>query len=148
VHVDDLLICGERKEAQELYARLGESLKLREEGRLMAEGDMLNFLGRQITATATGYRYESPRVVVEALLAQLGMAEAKSVVTPAVRENKEEQFEQLSAQQAAEYRAALGKELYIGHDHVLIQYAAGVAARRCAAPLFERCDECIVSRGS
>ena len=84
-----------------------------------------------------GYVYDSGSATVKHLWAQLGLEQAKLVQTPATKSTTRDEVQPLTGEEHTEYRSALGKELYIGHDHPIIQFAASQAARSCAAPTRE-----------
>ena len=134
VHVDDILMTGQMDEIEKIFADLRAAMKLREEGRLERPGDKGQFLGRRLHMTEKGYDYESGTATVRTLWAQLGLEKAKQVDSPATKSMTSDEQTPLTEEEYIQYRSALGKELYIGHDHPVIQFATGQAARCCAAP--------------
>ena len=98
------------------------------------EKQSVRVLNRIITKTADGYNYEADpkhaRIVVE----ELGIADAKPAVSPAVKEENAEDDEHEETVNATLYRLICARLNYLSLDRPDIQYATKEASRRMSCP--------------
>ena len=138
VHVDDFLVSGPPKIVDDLLDALKKAkIKIREEGRLRAEGDSFKCLGRCVIQTSEGYATSGKEALVEKLVKDLGVEAAKAVDTPCVRlaaEDLELAKELLPEEEWKIVRGQIGVVLYLSHDRIDIQFAAKQLARDLSKP--------------
>ena len=84
-----------------------------------------------------GITYEADPRHVELIIEQLGLQEAKGVLTPGMREEgrtKEEHIERLNQKETTRYRAVIARCNYLAPDRPDIAYAVKELARAMASP--------------
>jgi hypothetical protein len=98
-------------------------------------------LNRIVRRTANGFEYEADPRHAEIALAQMGMEDCKSVSSPGLMDNVNEQKsdqrdpdEELGGKEATKYRAIAARLNYLSQDRPDIQYAAKEISRDMSKP--------------
>ena len=134
VHVDDIIVSGECSDVNKIFALLRDKLLLKEQPSLMREGETTVMLGRTIRRCNGGrFTIEGDCKLIDLSVDELGLANAKSVVTPSTAESTEEGVP-LEAKDHEAYRRHVGRLLYISADRVDVQFVAKTLARKLSSP--------------
>lgn len=139
-HVDDMMCVGDKDELDEFLTLLKSKYKLTSTilGPGPGEEKEGKFLGRSIGWTKEGLTWTGDRKLVEEMLEDWQMTEARSVDTPGVKEtdNHEDNYsdEPMSKEDGALYRKTAAKLNYVSLDNPRIAFAAKEASRSMSNP--------------
>ncbi len=143
-HVDDFLMCGERRHLEEIYKGLAGKFELKRKvlGPGVGETLEVEFLGRSSRWTDAGIEYEADQKHVQALLDEAGMINCRPVVNPGgaqdERRRKDERAVEietlLDGRKAREYRRAAARLNYLALDRPDVSFAVKEVARAMASP--------------
>ena len=146
VYVDDLFLTGpELKDLQEIISKIKKSVLLRDVGWLN-EGQKLNYLGRDLYRSGLQLVMSTPIQPVVSLIESYGLASAKVMATTGTDATDRHQFQadvkgsesqepeaepsvQVTSQDLASYRSAVGKLQWLTGTRPDIQFAVKELAR-------------------
>ena len=138
VHVDDLLISGNRKEVNQLITDMEQVFKLKKNilGNGSGETKIGEYLGRTLRLTSKGLELEHGSKYVASLVKDFGMVDCKAVTTPMVKEDHSEGPERvdMDPRDARRHRGAVAKVNYLSQDRPDITLASSSLARTMARP--------------
>ena len=136
VHVDDLLIFGLLSLIQALFEELQTKLLLKCVGVLKKEGDEGMYVGRLLRMVKNGCTWTGGEKLIQTLLQETGLQDAKNMSTPATRPTVQAELEAeaLTAEEVKAYRSALGKLMYLAIDYLDLCFAVNTLARKASRP--------------
>ena len=136
MHVDDLLFFGDLSLANLLFEELASHLLLKRMGELKSPGDHGIYVGRTLTMLQDGYSWCGGDKLVNTILDELQLQQAKYVATPAVKYSVKQELEaeELPVGEITDYRSSLGKLMYLANDHPDIDFAVNCLARKSSCP--------------
>ena len=135
VHVDDGLMFGPKSEVLKLVELLSKQVLMRITGRMEKTGDKIYFLGRVIERTARGYSVEANPKYIRNVINDLGLEDAKPVMTPSVKRiPTTESLVELEGERRAMYRTVEGKLLYMCQERADVMYSVKETARKITCP--------------
>ena len=132
-HLDDFLCAGSSPLVRALLADMQSSLLLEGVCFLAAPGDKLRFLGVDILRTAQGFRVACAQELVQEVLAELGLQQARPAKLPAERP-KATASPPLNEADHRRYRSVVGRLLWLCSCRPDLQFAVGRCARAVHAP--------------
>ena len=135
-HLDDFLAVGPAS-AVEAFMKDGSGTLLLSGVRYLKEpGDSVRILGADVVRTASGFELLTNPEIAEEAISLLGLGEARGtrLASEKVATSLEEKATPLYSSEAALYRTAVGKVLYVSAFRPDLQYAVGVCARALAQP--------------
>jgi len=137
-HVDDFLVGGEKGELKWFQKEIKKEFDIKAAilGDEYDEQKEVQFLGRRLTWTRGGIRYEADPKHVETLLREWDMKDAKAVSTPGVNEDKYKQDDEkeLSKTEGTRYRRAVARINYLALDRPDIGFASKELSRSMSKP--------------
>jgi len=136
VHVDDFLCCADRHQLEWLYMSLAQKFSLKKE-MLGPEADAktcVKFLGRELRWSDAGIEYEADDKHVKELLTEWCMENCRGVVSPGLKEDSREESEELSNEEATNFRRAVARLNYVTQDRPDISFATKELARVMSCP--------------
>ena len=136
VHVDDILLFGEESLVNAVVDVLKQQLKVKPVALLEKPGDTCGYLGRLIHRVVGGFKMEANPKIIQSLIADLEVADARAVKTPSVRYGAQQLTAavELPPGDIFHFRSALGRLQYVAHDRPDVQFAAHQIASAGAHP--------------
>ena len=138
VYVDDIMFLGEETVVNKIFETIQQQLLLRPTGTL-TPGNTVSFLGRNITNRGDHYEISLNEEYATDLLAEMNLSNSKPAAavapgTSALKTATAEQDQQLSADEHAQYRRAVGKLQWMTYTRPDISYATKELARALQQP--------------
>ena len=141
VHGDDFFSCGALEDLRWMQRELEKDFALKTNiiGRKEGLLKQLVVLGRTVTFTEYGIKYEADKKHFKTLLADMNMGHVKTAVAPGGKAKKSDEEEEeglrlLSETGARAYRAATARCNYLAADRPDIQFATKEVCRGMASP--------------
>ena len=132
VHVDDILVTGERATVDHLFQELAKSVILKTYDAI-DDNTSLEFLGRIITRKGTEVTMTSDARLVTKSLEELGMTSCKDVSTPGTSRG-DDVSELLNEEEHASFRRFVGRLMYISMDRGDVAFSVKSLTRKIASP--------------
>ena len=140
VHGDDYFSSGKHEDLQWLKNVLEKEYEIKTQVVGMREGSQLEgkILNRIVRCTPEGWEYEADPRHSELIMEQLGTDKGKSVITPGIDDDKDEDKEdeeKLAGEEASKYRGVAARCNYLAMDRPDIQYAVKEVCRDMSNPM-------------
>jgi len=139
VHGDDYFSSGKHDDLQWLKNVLEKEYEIKTQTVGMRAGSQLEgkTLNRIVRCTPEGWEYEADPRHAELIMEQLGTDSGKSVSTPGIDEDKDEdpeEEEKLAGEEASKYRGVAARCNYLAMDRPDIQFAVKEVCRDMSNP--------------
>ena len=131
VYVDDLLFLGAEQTTDRLFTAIQQQLLLRPTGTL-TPGNTVSFLGRNITNCGDHYEISLNDEYTTTLLTEMNLHNSNPAPAPgtsALKAATADQEQQLSKEEHAQFRRAVGKLQWLTYTRPDISYATKELAR-------------------
>jgi len=134
-HMDDFVVIGAKQAVQSLLADLKETLQVSGVEILERVGQRIQFLGRTITRTSTGYSVGAAAALIAEIIEEEGLQGAKSTTKPGAKHEEDEDTAELAdAWQHAHFRSQTGRLLFAVVDRPDMQHSVLRLTRKVAKP--------------
>ena len=139
IHGDDYVTVGKEADLKWLRNKLEEKYEIKTQvlGPDKGDSQQIRILNRILTWTEKGIEYEADPRHAEIVIKELGLEDAKSVVTPGTKDEgttKPDCEEALPSAKASEHRAHTARLNYLSADRPDISYSVKELARAMSAP--------------
>jgi hypothetical protein len=135
-HADDFLVTGPQGQVEELLEEMRQKLQLSDVVRLFEAGSEATFLSMNIRKIEGGYALKGKTSLIDDVLEELGLQDAKSSVIPQTKTDGKQanDAEELGTDEHFLYRRCVGKMLQLAAHRPDIQYTVGVLSQAVSAP--------------
>ena len=137
-HVDDLLGVGPEANLRWMQRELEKQLELK--GKLLQDGETIQFLGRDIAMRNYGYTWAGDPKHAQLIIQELGLQNANGVAVPVADDERHHGLEttddsrKMGAEEARSYRRGAARVNYMAQDRPDLAHVANLLSRSMSRP--------------